>query len=1634
MTEILLFFLLPLLLLLFLLLPILSKIAKYMSRTQVPEEDQRLSTVSDLKSYEPRPKAVVRTEGKNAAKDKLENFYWWDPDGEASNADGDEIIESNVSGYGNGEIDEGVWRRFVSPMSEARNQIDLKDSSSVTRDAGYSLLNARYTGKSAFWYKDVSDMALLRDLNFNDDGSKIYLNGTTNNIIEQYSLSTPYDISTNSFETRINTASDFDWSSYGGAGEDPVASDFVNGGSDLFFISQDANLNGGQGAVQKISLSTPYDLSSTTTADGGVVLSNIPSSIEFHPNDGSRFFSGDGKGGIEEYSLDGGAFDLSGGISRANLLDISSNVGNPRSFTFNGSGRAFFTTGFSSDKVYKFELGSAYDITGSVVLTETFDISETMTSPEFITFNGDGSNFFLGYTSSGKYYEFESTVSRIDVRNTLSGGDGISFDSKTGEIATTTTDEITEGSNSLYYTSERSQDELKIQGSGLSYEKNIEKAGVFGSAVYTGKSLDVTSEDEEPKGLTFNNDGSKLFVIGDDKQTIYEYDLSTEFDLSTASYSGTSLKVTSQLSNPRDITFNPDGTKMIAIGSGYSDVREYNLTTGFDLSTASYSGTSFDVYSEETAPRGLAFNSDGTKMFIIGTSSDSVHEYDLNTGFDISTASYSGTSFDVSGEEVFPIVLEFNGDGTKMFTLGYQSDSILQYDLTTGFDISTASFSGESFGPVSGETEAGLAFDSNDTKAFVIEENIFQYNLESKGALTLETSGDAGAVQRSTGSIDSGLVGNTSELYVNPNTGNVGIGTDSPNRKFSVDAGASDAVAAEFSTSEDRAYVDVNNQSGSKGTGIRHILGGSPRWVAGVDNTDNNKFKIVNAGNIVSGSDLVIDTSGNVGVGTDSPSKRIDLGSGKIAARKFVHTGTSAGEIPLAYRESRTLAATVDDYVEIGEFYVSTNYSSFKLTISEDSAQTSKQYLLPVANNQTNGNWREALPIAGSTRNSSDDFSLQVNAGDYLTKLRIRRSSVSPTSGSSMSLNITIQELGSKTDTFTSKSGTGSTSKKPLFGATVITQKDGKLGVGTNSPGRKLHVESDSGDVAAVVESSNDPYTWLSFVGPNSTSDTHTLIGNEGDDLLFRSGDNEQMRIDDTGQVGINTKNPSTKLEVDGDITTNNIIQKGGQLPQVYRETRSVPTTVDDYIEIGKFSNQHSASTIKVNITVSSSGFSTAKEYLLPIKSNQTTGNWRKVLPISEGVHSKNGTDQDFSLQVNEDGSNTRLRIRRSSGTVSGTAEITMQQLGLTQNSFTSQNGTGSTSKKPFFTGTVIKQKDGKVGISTSDPSKTLDVNGTINVSKNELITQSSEPVLSVDTGTNKSLTVGTAADTDINDGGGNFTGGNVFMGVYAGINSTTTGARNTAVGYYSGWDLQDGEGNACFGTSSGTYVSSGTFNTMIGDSAGFNTSTGGKNTFVGAEAGHGNDSGNGNTYLGRKTGRNVTGASRNIAIGHETMENASGKDIVAIGYRAGRSNSQDNQFILQNKNASTTPLIQGDFSNQQVGIGKSSPSKALDVAGQVTMDDTYIRNLSNVSSNTTTSGDDFYSVDTSGGSVTLTLSSSDAETGRVIHVKRNGTQKVTIDTQGSETIEGRSSAQLGSDEESVRLVYNGANSDWEVY
>ena len=73
-------------------------------------------------------------------------------------------------------------------------------------------------------------------------------------------------------------------------------------------------------------------------------------------------------------------------------------------------------------------------------------------------------------------------------------------------------------------------------------------------------SFSVNSEEIEPRGLTFNNDGTRMYVTGWRGDDVNEYRLTTPFDVSTATFEHTNGFTIN--SDPRDVKFNPDGTRM----------------------------------------------------------------------------------------------------------------------------------------------------------------------------------------------------------------------------------------------------------------------------------------------------------------------------------------------------------------------------------------------------------------------------------------------------------------------------------------------------------------------------------------------------------------------------------------------------------------------------------------------------------------------------------------------------------------------------------------------------------------------------------------------------------------------------------------------------------------------------------------------------------------------------------------------------------------------------------------------------------------------------------------------------------------------------------------------------------------
>ena len=261
--------------------------------------------------------------------------------------------------------------------------------------------------------------------------------------------------------------------------------------------------------------------------------------------------------------------------------------------------------------------------------------------------------------------------------------------------------------------------------------ENNNQDGVFVDA------FSVSARETDPQGMTFNNDGTVMYICGKSSDKIIQYQLTTAWDISTASYTtgeGNSHSVQPHIYKAMSVQFNTDGTKMFVLDEVDDDVSEFTLSVGFDVSSTVTYVDAFSIDPQEDKPTGLAFNTDGTKMFVCGWKGNDVNEYALTTGFDVSTASYVqrfAAAVDLDTREV-----KFNTDGTVMFLLGRGGaglSSVYRFTLTTGFDVSTASFE-DSYDVKDQETAAtSMAFSTDGTKMFVLgnssPKNVSEYTL-----------------------------------------------------------------------------------------------------------------------------------------------------------------------------------------------------------------------------------------------------------------------------------------------------------------------------------------------------------------------------------------------------------------------------------------------------------------------------------------------------------------------------------------------------------------------------------------------------------------------------------------------------------------------------------------------------------------------------------------------------------------------------------------------------------------------------------------------------------------------------------------------------------------------------------------
>ena len=447
---------------------------------------------------------------------------------------------------------------------------------------------------------------------------------------------------------------------------------------------------------------------------------------------------------VHQYSLST-VFDLSTASYDSVSFSIASQETSPMDMSFNSDGTKMYIIGSSSDAVFQYSLSTGFDISTASYDSISFNVNAQDSGPRAVVFNNDGTKMYIVGTSQDTVFQYSTVLTT----NTLDLSTGSVF-----EI--TPTSDIQVGLSNPAASGTVSQATLLLDQAGYGgYD--------LSNASYDSVSFSVTIQDVAPRGLFFKSDGLTFFMVGNGTDRVNEYTLTKAWDITTASFTANIFSVANQESFPRGLFFKTDGTKMYIVGGGSGDaIYQYTLSTAWDITTASYDSINLSVASQDTVATDIRFKPDGTVMYISGTSSDSIHQYTLSTAWDLSTASYASKALSIASQDTQPESFYFNESGSKVFVLGIINDNVYQYALSTAWDVSTGSYDSVSFG-VSSQEGAGdsLWFGNNGSKMFVLgsgTDTVYQYSTATPATITypstLEFSGGTAPTSPAVGETD----------------------------------------------------------------------------------------------------------------------------------------------------------------------------------------------------------------------------------------------------------------------------------------------------------------------------------------------------------------------------------------------------------------------------------------------------------------------------------------------------------------------------------------------------------------------------------------------------------------------------------------------------------------------------------------------------------------------------------------------------------------------------------------------------------------------------------------------------------------------------------------------------------------
>ena len=340
----------------------------------------------------------------------------------------------------------------------------------------------------------------------------------------------------------------------------------------------------------------------------------------------------------------------------------------------------------------------------------------------------------------------------------------------------------------------------------------------------------------------------------------------------------------------------------------------------------------------------------------------------------------------------------------------------------------------------------------------------------SPSALTFETFGGAGTTGSNT----------LAERMRIDEFGNVGIGI-SPSKKLTV-----------FGTGAGNATVQIEGEGGADPY-INFLANNTQHWSLGIDDSDADKFKLSEHSALGTNDYFVVDVTGNVGIGTASPSQNLHIADGTNVVLLLEAGNTSGSYINFA---------DTDD-TNIGQIFY--DHSSDTMALRANNAN--RLYL------DSTG-----ATVAGKLSVANDIIQITSTSPEILFSV--------PNGG----LDSRIFNDGSGNFIF----GNGANSSTPTEAMRLTANNDMVIGSQTNPDSRKLRVygisEIDGAGVGLLKFKSSG--TEIGSVGQGNYVVSGGPAAGFGlqstTDLVFGSGGTtRRMTIDTSGHVGIAETDPN---------------------------------------------------------------------------------------------------------------------------------------------------------------------------------------------------------------------------------------------------------------------------------------------------------------------------------------------------------------------------------------------------------------------------------------------------------------------------------------------------------------------------